>query len=132
MMMAKVRGKNTKPELIVRKALHAAGFRFRLHRRELPGTPDLVLPGLRTVVFVHGCFWHGHDCRKGRTRPVSNTAFWNTKLDRNRERDIEAVTALKRQGWHVEIVWECEVTSGIPDLLDRLTLRRMARSDRSS
>lgn len=131
-MMARVRGKNSKPELTVRKALHAAGFRFRLHRRDLPGTPDLALPSLGTVVFVHGCFWHGHDCRKGRTRPASNVAFWNAKLDRNRDRDAEAVVALERRGWQVEIVWECEAATGIAHLIDRLTLRRAARSNRSS
>lgn len=115
-MMAAVRGKNTKPELVVRRALHAAGFRFRLHRRDLPGRPDIVLPRHRVAVFVHGCFWHGHDCPRGR-RPTSNVEFWGPKLDRNLERDSEATAALERSGWRHVAIWECSVVAGVEALL---------------
>lgn len=107
--MAKVRGKNTKPELIVRRALHAMGFRFRLHRRDLPGSPDIVLPRRRTAVFVHGCFWHRHPGCPRATTPSTNTPFWKAKFDRNVERDRGQVEALTLAGWNVAIVWECEV-----------------------
>src|SRR5688500_18711370 len=122
-MMARVRGKNTKPELAVRRAVHAAGFRFRLHRRDLPGTPDLVLPSLRTVVFVHGCFWHGHGCRKS-ARPATNQAFWNAKLERNLARDRANMESLQRLGWRVLIVWECSLTNDLNELIGHLTSAR--------
>lgn len=96
-MMAAVKGKDTKPEMIVRRALHAAGHRFRLHRDDLPGRPDLVLPRHRMAVFVHGCFWHGHHCRRGK-RPSTNVDFWGPKLDRNIERDRAARAALEATG----------------------------------
>ncbi|HEV2818258.1 MAG TPA: very short patch repair endonuclease [Allosphingosinicella sp.] len=118
-LMARVSGKNTQPELRVRKALHAAGFRYRLHRRDLPGTPDLILPKFRTAVQVHGCFWHGHDCPKGR-RPQSNVEFWNAKLDRNAARDEANRQALVGRGWHVLTVWECSVDQGIEHILTHL------------
>jgi DNA mismatch endonuclease (patch repair protein) len=106
--MARVRQKNTKPEVRLRQWLHAAGYRFRLHRRDLPGTPDIVMPGRRTVVFVHGCFWHGHDCKAGRL-PATNTEFWETKVSKNRQRDELAVSRLREQGWNPLQVWECEL-----------------------
>lgn len=118
-MMAAVRGRDTKPEVAVRRALHAAGYRFRLHRRDLPGRPDIVLPCHRLAVFVHGCFWHGHDCRRGR-RPSSNTGFWHAKLARNVERDRAAVEALTAAGWTVETVWECSLEAGVERVLARL------------
>lgn len=118
-MMASVRSKNTKPELMVRRAVHAAGFRFRLHRRDLPGTPDLVLSSLCTVVFVHGCFWHGHGCRKS-ARPATNQAFWNAKLERNLARDQANMESLQRSGWLVSIVWECSLTSDLNELISHL------------
>src|SRR5690349_6557163 len=99
-MMSRVRGRDTAPELRVRCALHAAGFRFRLHRRDLPGRPDIVLPAFRTAVFVHGCFWHAHDCPRGR-RPASNSAFWAAKLEKNVARDRDAAAALVWLGWTV-------------------------------
>ncbi|MCK9189637.1 very short patch repair endonuclease [Acidithiobacillus sp.] len=106
-MMAGVRGKDTKPEMIVRRALFAEGMRFRLHRRDLPGTPDVVLPSSRVVVFIHGCFWHRHsECRLAKL-PTSNAAFWRNKLDVNVERDHRAVEALVSAGWRVLIIWEC-------------------------
>ncbi len=106
--MARVRQKNTKPEVKLRQWLHAAGYRFRLHRKDLPGTPDIVLPRYRTAVFVHGCFWHGHDCRAGRL-PSSNTAFWEAKISRNQSRDAIAEERLRTLGWIPLTVWECEL-----------------------
>ena len=105
-MMSGIRGKNTRPEWIVRRALHARGFRYRLHVRDLPGRPDVVLPRHHAAVFVHGCFWHGHDCplfRWPKTRPE----FWQTKISRNRANDIKHHAALLADGWRVGIVWEC-------------------------
>ena len=117
-IMSRVGGKNTKPELHVRFLLHRMGFRFRLHRRDLPGRPDIVLPRHRKVIFVHGCFWHGHEgCRRS-ARPTSNVDFWNRKLDRNIERDRKAVDDLRSLGWKTLIVWECETKN-----LDVLTRR---------
>lgn len=124
--MARVKGKDTKPEMRVRRALHAAGFRYRLHDKRLPGRPDLVLPRLSTAVFVHGCFWHGHDCPKGRRRPASNTEFWNAKLDRNKARDAAAVAALVAAGRHVETIWECRLDADLEAVIARLRARRAA------
>ncbi|MEW5837438.1 MAG: DNA mismatch endonuclease Vsr [Pseudomonadota bacterium] len=108
-IMARVKGKNTRPEIRVRSLLHRLGYRFRLHRKDLPGTPDIVLPGRRTVVFVHGCFWHQHPGCKQATRPVANAAYWNEKLDRNMARDARHIHALGALGWKTIIVWECEL-----------------------
>lgn len=106
-MMSGIRGKDTKPELIVRKVLFAAGFRFRLHRRDLPGVPDVVLPGKRVAIFVHGCFWHMHAGCKNAKLPSSPQDFWREKLGRNIERDKKNVDALIDLGWRVLVVWEC-------------------------
>jgi DNA mismatch endonuclease, patch repair protein len=109
--MSRVPSKDTTPELVVRKLAHALGYRFRLHRKDLPGTPDLVFPSRRKVVFVHGCFWHGHtdpSCRLSRT-PKSRMGFWQAKLERNRARDARNETALREAGWDVLTVWECEL-----------------------
>ena len=116
--MARVKATNTRPEIAVRRLVHRLGYRFRLHRRDLPGTPDLVLPRHRAVVFVHGCFWHQHGCRRGQRRPSSNQAYWGPKLTRNVERDATAKSALARMGWRVLTIWECEI--GAPDLGDRI------------
>jgi DNA mismatch endonuclease (patch repair protein) len=105
-MMAGIRGKNTKPELVVRRGLHALGFRFRLHDRALPGKPDLVLPRWRAAIQIHGCFWHGHDCRLFRW-PGTRQEFWRTKIGRNVARDAEVEAALDHAGWRVLTVWEC-------------------------
>jgi DNA mismatch endonuclease (patch repair protein) len=105
--MARIRSKNTKPELIVRRLAHALGYRFRLHRRDLPGKPDLVFPRRRCVIFVHGCFWHGHGCRLS-SRPKTNSDFWADKIAGNRARDARHVEELRKQGWQVEVIWECE------------------------
>lgn len=108
-MMAAVKGKNTKPEIIVRKMLHAMGFRFRLHRKELPGRPDIVLPKYRTVVLVNGCFWHQHPgCQMSR-RPKSRPDYWEPKLDGNIQRDKKNRTELVKLGWRVITIWECEL-----------------------
>ena len=105
-IMSRIRSKNTKPEMRVRSALHRLGYRFRLHRTDLPGTPDLVLPRFRAVVQVRGCFWHGHDCPVGHT-PRSNTAYWGPKIERNKARDRRSDAALGEKGWKVIEVWEC-------------------------
>lgn len=107
--MAQVRTRNTAPEIVVRRALHAHGLRFRLHRRELPGRPDIVLPGRQLAIFVHGCFWHGCSmCDRGTRRPKTNVEFWSTKLAENRRRDGRNVSALEDLGWQVVVIWECE------------------------
>ena len=106
--MAAIRGKDTKPEIVVRTALHAIGYRFRLHRRDLPGTPDIVLPKYRTVIFVHGCFWHSHACRFGRVTPATRSEFWSDKRARTTERDQRKIQALEAEGWHALTIWECE------------------------
>ena len=105
-MMASVRSKDTKHEIKIRKSLHAAGFRYRLHRRDLPGTPDITLPRYRAVVFVHGCFWHGHSCHLFKW-PSTNKETWATKIQANQTRDAKAVTKLLETEWRVCIVWEC-------------------------
>ena len=106
--MSRIRSQNTKPEMLVRRFLHGQGFRFRLHARDLPGRPDLVLPKYRTVVFVEGCFWHGHSCQKGRV-PSTNPDFWQAKVAANQTRDKRNQRALRRDGWRVIRVWECQL-----------------------
>ena len=119
--MSGIGGKNTKPELLVRKALFAAGFRFRLHRKDLPGHPDVVLPGRRVVVFVHGCFWHAHQgCPYAKT-PATRREFWEVKLAANVERDRRTREALLSAGWRVLVVWECATrSSGVRERLSEL------------
>jgi DNA mismatch endonuclease (patch repair protein) len=106
--MSAIRGKDTAPELRVRRGLHALGLRYRLHRRDLPGKPDLVLPKYRAVVFVHGCFWHMHRCPFGRPKPATNTTFWEEKRSGNVARDKRNRRALEAEGWRVFVIWECE------------------------
>ena len=107
--MSRVSGKNTKPELVVRSLLHNMGYRFRLHRNDLPGKPDITLPKHKKIIFVHGCFWHGHiDCPRAK-RPATNKKFWREKLDKNMERDKVIVKNLKQLGWDVLTVWTCEM-----------------------
>lgn len=108
--MARIRSKDTRPELIVRKAVWAAGYRYRLHGKKLPGRPDLVFPALRTVVFVNGCYWHGHACQRGRI-PTQNSAFWEEKFASNKARDRRNRASLRRQGWTVITVWECSLAT---------------------
>lgn len=107
--MAQIKGKNTKPELIVRSMLHRMGYRFRLHRKNLPGKPDIVLPKYKTIIFVHGCFWHRHEGCKGCTTPKSNTEFWQEKFDRNVANDHKHQREIEVLGWKVIVVWECEL-----------------------
>lgn len=107
-IMSRVGGRDTKPELVVRSMIHRMGYRFRVHRKDLPGRPDVVLPRHRKVVFVHGCFWHGHEgCPRG-ARPTTNREFWDAKLDANERRDTENLRKLRRLGWEPLVVWECE------------------------
>lgn len=109
-MMSRIRGKDTKPELIVRRLAHTLGYRFRLHRRDLPGAPDLVFPGRKKVVFVHGCFWHRHPGCRFAYKPKSNTKFWERKFDSNIERDARVLRELQERGWSPLVIWECETS----------------------
>ncbi|MEX2180519.1 MAG: very short patch repair endonuclease [Gemmatimonadaceae bacterium] len=124
-IMSAIRGKDTKPEMLVRRAIHAAGLRYRLHRRDLPGSPDIVITRLRTVVFVHGCFWHHHDCRDFKW-PKTRAAFWRAKIDANVARDRRTRYFLKAAGWTVHTIWECELADGrtLPKLVRTLIGRR--------
>ena len=108
--MGLVRSTNTKPELLVRHMIHALGFRYRLHRADLPGHPDIVLPSRKKIVFIHGCFWHGHACKLGRM-PKSRFDYWPDKIKRNRERDIKTLRRLRGMRWKCLVLWECEVRS---------------------
>ena len=108
-VMRRVKGRDTSPELKVRKALTRLGVRYRLHRKDLPGSPDVVLPGRRLALFVHGCFWHGHDCARGARVPKQNRDYWVAKVGRNVARDAKSRTALEALGWRVETIWECEL-----------------------
>ncbi|WP_124354863.1 very short patch repair endonuclease [Pseudomonas chlororaphis] len=108
LMMSGIQGKNTSPELQIRQALHARGFRFRIHAKHLPGKPDLLLPKYKAVIFVHGCFWHGHNCRYFKV-PQTRTEFWVEKIEKNQTRDKAQIAALRTLGWRVLIVWECAV-----------------------
>ena len=108
-VMRRVKGRDTKPEMIVRRALTRLGARYRLHRKDLPGSPDVVMPGRRLVLFVHGCFWHGHDCARGARTPKQNRDYWLAKVARNRARDAAHREALAALGWRVETLWECDL-----------------------
>lgn len=119
-MMSGIKGRNTRPELAVRKSLFKAGFRYRLHASDVPGRPDLVLPGLHAVVFVHGCFWHRHARCKYAYTPRSNVAFWKRKFASNVSRDRKVSQQLRKAGWHVHTVWECQIGKG--------GLKRLVRS----
>lgn len=122
-MMAGIKGKNSQPELLVRRLLFASGYRFRLHRRDLPGTPDIVMPGRMVVIFVHGCFWHlHHGCRYSKI-PTTRTNFWTAKLEANVERDRRAVDKLQALGWRVLCVWECSTrdAEAAADLQDTMS-----------
>jgi len=134
--MQAVRVKNTAPELRVRSLVHRLGYRFRLHRKDLPGTPDLVFPARKSVMFVHGCFWHGHSCARGNA-PSSNVGFWLPKIAGNRKRDSRSVRRLRKAGWRVLTVWECETKD--PDrLIQRLShfleqpLRKLEKEKKAS
>lgn len=107
--MRRIKGRDTGPEKTVRRLLTALGARYRLHRKDLPGRPDIVMSGRRLAIFVHGCFWHGHDCARGARVPRQNRDYWLGKVGRNRERDIASQAGLKAAGWRVEVIWECEL-----------------------
>jgi DNA mismatch endonuclease, patch repair protein len=118
-IMAKVKSKNTAPEVLVRRLLHGLGFRFRLHRSDIPGTPDIVLPRHRKAILIHGCFWHGHSrCKRAKT-PVTNAEFWLSKIAKNKARDRKAKRKLREQGWKVLELWQCQLKS-IENLVGRL------------
>ncbi len=108
-VMRRVRGRDTDPEMRVRRALTRLGARYRLHRKDLPGSPDIVMPGRRLAIFVHGCFWHGHDCARGARTPKQNRDYWVAKVGRNRARDAASREALATLGWRVETIWECDL-----------------------
>ena len=127
-MMAAVRGTDTMPELYVRRQLFAAGFRFRLHAKALPGKPDIVLPRFRIAVFVHGCFWHGHSCARGR-RPATNVQFWQAKIDGNIRRDRKNRADLKAAGWSVVVVWQCRLESATQAVHERLKQLSAAQTE---
>lgn len=111
--MSRIRGKNTKPEMLVRKYLFAHGFRYRVNVKKLPGTPDIVLKKYRTVIFVNGCFWHGHEDCKYNHLPKTNTEFWEAKIKKNKERDVQKYWLLRHAGWHVIQLWECQLKSKV-------------------
>lgn len=119
--MRRIRKTDTKPEWVVRRLVHGMGYRYRLHRRDLPGTPDLVFPARRKVIFVHGCFWHQHDCKLGSKQPSANPDYWHPKLSRNVERDAESRRRLAALGWDVLVIWECETRapSHLPSVISR-------------
>ena len=132
--MSRIRGKNTKPEILVRKGLHARGFRFRLHNKKLPGSPDIVLPKYGVAIMVNGCFWHGHKGCRYATKPKSNVEFWETKIARNRHRDEVTTAHLEALGWNVITIWECELrtNSQLDDRLNTLAeeIRRAYETQR--
>jgi len=118
--MARIRSKDTKPEVTIRKILHRMGYRFRLHRKDLPGRPDIVLPRHKKIILVQGCFWHGHTCRLA-SKPKSNAGYWSEKIVKNKERDERNVHTLQEAGWEVLEIWECEVRK-LEGIEDRLRL----------
>ena len=128
-VMRRVKGKDTSPEMAVRRALTRLGARYRLHRKDLPGSPDVVLGPRRLALFVHGCFWHGHDCARGARVPKQNRDYWTAKVARNRARDAAARQALEAAGWRAETLWECELkdASALEARLARLLERHPAR-----
>ena len=131
--MSRIRGRDTKPEMVVRRWLWHQGYRYRLYVKSLPGRPDIVMRKWRTAIFVNGCFWHGHDCQKH--RPATNAQFWQDKITRNRERDARNQTLLQAAGWNVIVVWECQLSPGNRDetlreldlALSRIVLARTSR-----
>ncbi len=123
-MMSGIRSKNTKPERLIRSALHRRGFRFRLNQASLPGKPDLVFRKHNAVIFIHGCFWHGHNCKLFKW-PASNPDFWRNKVERNRAKDVEVLAELKKSGWRVMVIWECALkgkdqVTRLPNTIDRV------------
>lgn len=128
--MRRVRGRDTGPELAVRRALRDLGFGYRLDGSALPGRPDIVMKGRRLALFVHGCFWHGHDCPRGARIPKSNTAYWTGKIARNRARDADAAAALQALGWRAVVIWECELRGDLAALLTQRLGRQATAAPR--
>lgn len=122
-VMAKVKSSDTKPEMLVRRYLHACGYRYTLRNKKYPGSPDLVFPSLRVAIFVHGCFWHGHEDCKHSHLPQSNAEFWKLKISGNKERDSEVIAELEQMGWRVIVIWECELKN---KLQRKVTLEKVA------
>lgn len=131
-MMSSIRGKDTGPEMVVRRFLHGQGYRYRIHRKDLPGKPDIVIPRLKVCIFVHGCFWHRHPGCPFATNPKTRPEFWNEKLQKNVMRDLANIDALEAVGWNVLIVWECQLKKD-PQTLERLEqkLRLLSPSNRT-
>lgn len=126
--MQQIKAKNTKPELLVRKFLHANGFRYSLHKKTLPGKPDIVLPKYKTVIFIHGCFWHGHTNCKYFSVPKTRTEWWTDKINTNKINDTKAAKALKKEGWKVITVWECKLKPGKTEkTLQQLLLKHLGK-----
>lgn len=117
-IMRAIKGKDTGPERLVRKLLSASGYRYRLHSKTLPGSPDIVFPGRKKAIFVHGCFWHGHPCKRGARVPKTNVAYWRCKIERNQLRDKRNIKKLRGAGWKVKVIWECQLNR--PNLLKSL------------
>lgn len=133
-IMSRVRGKDTQPEIIVRKMLHKKGVRYRLYRSDLPGKPDIVIPKRKLIVFIHGCFWHGHEgCRKG-SLPKSKVEYWRKKIEANKERDKNTIAQLNELGWETAVIWQCETRDGImlSQRLDRLLSETVENSFHTS
>lgn len=125
-IMGRISGKDTKPELVVRSFLHRNGYRYRLHRKDLPGKPDLCLPKFKTVIFVHGCYWHRHKgCKKGQSSPATNKSFWKEKFAKTVKRDIKNKIELEKLGWNVLTIWECEIKN--KELLEKALLKGLNR-----
>lgn len=131
-IMQAVKSGDTKPEMIVRRLVHRLGYRYRLHDAKLPGKPDLVLPRLHLVIFVHGCFWHRHHCRAGQSTPASRTDYWAPKFERTVLRDRRNAKQLRRLGWRLLTVWECQTTARRREQLAARLERRLARADREA
>ena len=127
-IMASVKGRDTTPERLVRSKLFDEGFRYRLHRKDLPGTPDIVLPRYRTIVFVNGCFWHSHDCPEGRRIPQTRTGYWKAKFDRNKARDLDNQISLESAGWKVFVIWTCQLEADLVRVLAYLKMKRSLSS----
>ena len=138
--MSSIKGKDTKPEMLVRRYLHARGYRYRMNVKRLPGTPDIVLRRFRTVIFINGCFWHGHEGCRYFVMPKSNTPFWEKKIERNKQRDVEKRIQLRRMGWHTIIIWECELKpknrfttlQALENTLNKIFMKAMTSSVRHS
>jgi DNA mismatch endonuclease, patch repair protein len=122
-IMQSIRDRDTSPEIMVRRLVFSLGYRYRLHVRSLPGNPDMVFSGRKKIIFIHGCFWHRHTCRKGQSIPKTRTIFWDTKLEENRRRDVQLKRKLIRLGWKVLVIWECQINAKTPTILVRKVIK---------